>query len=492
MKISPRIFIPTLIVLEAISCCALKASAQSSFYVSTTGSDSTGNGSITRPWATISYASTKATPGTTIHVAAGTYTGTINTRASGTASAYVTYVADSADFSHPVNCAQVAANHGDLSTCAKIAGGAGEAWVNYGNYVTIQGFDISGQGMNGIYTEGAATKIIGNHVHDVLTSTCNSNGGSGINLNGTNAQVIGNYVHNVGPYPSSCGYVQGIYFLQAGGLAWNNISFNNSGFGIQLWHEPSHIVLANNTIFNNATGGIVLGTDDANFTVDYVTVSNNIVYNNAGWGISEQGASSSSTGIHNVYTNNLVYQNISGSYSLQNGLTPYNTINSNPQFIDYTGNESGDYQLQLSSPAIKTGTNNGAPSYDFNNSSRAQGSIDSGAYQHSSVAASTATASLNPLALAFPGTTVGKTSTVAYATLYNKSNSVLTINGNFSISGPFAFGGLGTCSRTIPAGSSCSISVVFKPTAAGTATGIVTVSDSAGTQTVHLSGTGLP
>src|SRR5207245_6531220 len=64
------------------------------YYVSTTGSDSSGNGSSSSPWATIAYASTKVGPGASVHVAPGTYSGQFNTDASGTSSACITYDSD--------------------------------------------------------------------------------------------------------------------------------------------------------------------------------------------------------------------------------------------------------------------------------------------------------------------------------------------------------------------------------------------------------------
>lgn len=359
------------------------AGTGTNYYVSTTGNDSTGDGTITKPWATIATASTHVKPGATVHVAAGLYTGSFDTYAAGTATSYITYEADTANFSAPVPCAQVAADQGNLTTCVRLVGvDDTDTWDNYGDYVAIEGFDISGPGMNGVYTQGNATLISGNHVHNVLPNTCNNDGGSGINLNGTNAEVVGNYVHNIGPFPSACGWVQGIYFLQAGGYAYNNITFANSGYGIQLWHYPENIAVFNNTVFNNASGGIVLGTDD-DFTVDYISVANNIVVNNGGPGISEQGASNSSTGTHNTYLNNLLESNSGGAFALQNGLSAKGTVTASPQFVDYTGTTTGNYHLLSTSPALNAGTSSGAPSTDFDGNPRPKtGSVDIGAYQH--------------------------------------------------------------------------------------------------------------
>jgi len=369
-----------LAAIALVSGCVQRAFA-TEYFVSTTGNDRSGTGTSDNPWATIAHASSYAGPGTTIYVAAGVYIGSFDTYASGTPSAYITYEATTANFGASVNCAQVAANQGDLGQCVRLIGTYSDTWDNYGDYVSIQGFDVTGPGTNGLYTQGNATAITGNHIHDMLTDTCSSEGGSGINLNGTNAEVIANYVHNIGPFPSACDWMQGIYFLQAGGYAENNISFANAGFGIQLWHWPVNIQLVNNTIFNNASGGIVLGTDD-DFTVDYIQVSNNVVVNNGGIGIQEQGQSWSSTGIHNVYSNNLVEGNSQGAYSLQNGLSYTSSVWINPAFVNYTGNSGGDYHLQWGSPAINAASGSQAPPTDFDGNARPQnGSYDIGAYQ---------------------------------------------------------------------------------------------------------------
>jgi hypothetical protein len=462
----------------------------SSYYVSTGGSDSSGNGSKTSPWSTIAYASTRVKPGSVVYVAAGVYDGSFITSVSGTSSAYITYQGATADFGSSVNCAQIAANHGDLSTCPQLVGADNTTtWENDGDYVAIQGFDVTGPGINGIYTQGNATQISGNHVHNILTDTCNDTGGSGINLNGTNAEVTGNYVHNIGPYPIACGYVQGIYFLTSGGYAKNNISFNNSGFGIQLWHQPENIQLINNTIFNNASGGIVLGTDNTDVTVDYITVRNNIVVNNGGVGIQEQGASSSSTGIHNVYTNNLLDGNASGEISLQNGLEALSSILQVPMFVNETGTSTGNYHLQSASPAIRTATSTDSPTTDFDGNARPQsGAYDIGAYEY----VPSATASLSSTSLSFPSTGVGEKSDIKYVTLTNTGSGALAFASDFAISGPFAFGGTGTCALTVASNASCTISVVFEPKASGAATGAVTLTDNAASksQKIALSGTG--
>lgn len=354
------------------------------YFVSTAGSNRNGNGTKSNPWATIAFASTRIGPGDTVHVAAGVYTGSFSTSASGSSSAPVTYEADTADFSAAVNCARVAADHGNLSTCAQLLPGSSSTWANSGDYVVIKGFDVTGPNAccGAITSSGIATQFLDNDVHNTQNSNgCPSMGGEGIGVDGPDEIVDGNYVHDNGP-SGACGYIHGIYVSEdtgtaSGAVVENNISFNNSGWGIQLWHSARNEILVNNTIFNNRTGGIVVG---ASSTTDTGTVvNNNIVFNNPGTdgGICEEG----NTGT-NTYTDNLVYQNTPTNLCLQNGDTATGTVSANPQFINYTGDTTGDYHLQSTSPAINAGTTQDAPATDFDGNTRPQGSgYDVGAYE---------------------------------------------------------------------------------------------------------------
>jgi hypothetical protein len=97
---------------------------------------------------------------------------------------------------------------------------------------------------------------------------------------------------------------------------------------------------------------------------------------------------------------------------------------------------------------------------------------------------------LAPASVTFPGTTVGTTSLPKTFTLTNKQNVTLTsivisTTGDFSVSST-------TCGASLAAKTNCKINVVFTPTAIGTRTGKLSVSDSANNspQTSNLTGTG--
>jgi parallel beta-helix repeat protein len=358
----------------------VRMSYASNFYVSTTGNDVTGNGSLTNPWATIAHADRSGVlrPGDTVHVAPGKYTGSFQTYTSGTAAAPITYISD-------------------IKWGATLVGTSGSTWGNRANYIRIINFEVVGSdhGENGVYTEGSNTFIMGNKVHGVLPSTCNSEGGAGINLNGPKAQVIANLIYNNGPIP--CNFVHGIYFNQPGGVATANIAFKNGGHGIQLWGCASNELIYNNSLFNNYTGAIVVGADCANpknQINDYTVVDNNICVNDTR-GIMEEGEYSISghtvpaTGPHNVYHDNLVYGNSIAEISVQTGMAS-GTINADPHFVNYTGDLTGNYHLSPGSPAIHAGVSGDITlggrvdfkAYSFDGRMGLQGCcFDLGAYQ---------------------------------------------------------------------------------------------------------------
>jgi hypothetical protein len=102
----------------------------------------------------------------------------------------------------------------------------------------------------------------------------------------------------------------------------------------------------------------------------------------------------------------------------------------------------------------------------------------------------TVVVALTPTNLTFSGTQVGTTSAAQTVTLANQGNSSLSI-GSIAITGNYAQ--TNNCPGTVAASASCTLSITFTPTASGTRTGILTITDNAagGQQTVALTGTGL-
>jgi hypothetical protein len=98
-----------------------------------------------------------------------------------------------------------------------------------------------------------------------------------------------------------------------------------------------------------------------------------------------------------------------------------------------------------------------------------------------------ATDTLSATSLTFPATTVGKLSAAQTVSLTNSGGVPLT-SISTAVSGPFTV--TNNCTANLAAASSCAISVSFQPTADGTQTGTLTVTDILQVQTVALSGTG--
>jgi len=101
------------------------------------------------------------------------------------------------------------------------------------------------------------------------------------------------------------------------------------------------------------------------------------------------------------------------------------------------------------------------------------------------------TLSLSPASLSFGSQAVGTTSSARTVTLTNSGTSTVSINSNgITTSGDYAE--TSECGTTLAAGAQCTILVSFAPTAAGTRTGTLSISDNApgSPQTATLSGTG--
>ena len=110
-------------------------------------------------------------------------------------------------------------------------------------------------------------------------------------------------------------------------------------------------------------------------------------------------------------------------------------------------------------------------------------------------AAATPTVTLSPASLAFASTTVGTATAAKLVTLKDTSTVSTTIK-SIAFTGTNASSFLksaSTCGSTLAAGASCTISVEFKPVAAGSLTASLSITDTAtgSPQVVKLTGTGV-
>lgn len=363
--------------LIAASSWAPQTAAALDLYVSPTGDDDN-PGTSAAPFKTILAASRVAIPGTTVRVIPGIYAGGFTTMANGRASNPIHYV------SQPSWAARIVPAEDSPHDMA---------WENRGAHVVIDGFDVDGSEYRsgkpwrfGIYTAGSHSVIENNRVrHIAWNAPCGGRGGAGIAgdsyYGGTDIDLVANIVHHVGP--ASCRYIHGIY-QTAPGKVVNNLVYRIAGWGIHLWHDANHVTVANNTIFNSAGGGLLVGGGDFVNTAgpaDYIVVVNNIVFDNNA-GIFEAGR----TGSHNVFRNNLSSRN-EVDWRLRTSEADPAAITVDPGFVNYAPTGGGDYHLAAGSPAIDAGTPFEAPSSDLDGVSRPQGSgYDIGAYECVAVA----------------------------------------------------------------------------------------------------------
>jgi hypothetical protein len=97
---------------------------------------------------------------------------------------------------------------------------------------------------------------------------------------------------------------------------------------------------------------------------------------------------------------------------------------------------------------------------------------------------------VTPASLAFGVVQVGTSSTAQAVTVTNNGGTLPVSSIGFSGIGASKFSQTNTCGNSIPAGGSCTINVVFRPTAAGGTTATLSVTGSGVTKTATVTGTG--
>jgi hypothetical protein len=101
-----------------------------------------------------------------------------------------------------------------------------------------------------------------------------------------------------------------------------------------------------------------------------------------------------------------------------------------------------------------------------------------------------AAVTLTPPSLAFGEELIGQTAPAQDVVIANSGSVPATLT-QIAVSGDFSIpAATNTCGTSIAADSSCTVGITFSPAASGSRAGALTVTDSAGTQTAILSGTG--
>jgi hypothetical protein len=131
-----------------------------------------------------------------------------------------------------------------------------------------------------------------------------------------------------------------------------------------------------------------------------------------------------------------------------------------------------------------------APNLDFFNTARKPGPVDAGAVEFAAGGAA-AVLSVTGGPLSFGNVPTGTTSAAQTLTLHNTGTAAGT-GIAVAVTAPFSRAG-GTCGVALPGGGTCTITVVFSPTAVGAATGTATITANVAVagSPVTLSGTGV-
>ncbi|HUS60181.1 MAG TPA: right-handed parallel beta-helix repeat-containing protein, partial [Nevskiaceae bacterium] len=222
---------------------------------------------------------------------------------------------------------------------------------------------------NGEANSGGGVYVLGTSVAirqcQVISNTARD-GGGGINLLYATATIDANFIFSNSVEARGGG---GMVIDRSLVTATNNvIAFNKGelpyrGDGIYVWGNTARAQIVNNTILSNSGEAIeaMAGAE--------VWLRNNIITGNQG-GLFNFLEEATFFSDYNLFWNN--------GWMDYSGVTPGpRDISADPLLVDP---ENGDYHLQVSSPCIDAGTNDGALSTDFDGDPRPDGCwVDIGA-----------------------------------------------------------------------------------------------------------------
>jgi hypothetical protein len=453
----------------------------SSFYVSTTGSD-TGSGSSSSPFLSLQHAADVVKAGDTVLVEKGSYAGFVmgwDTPTAGTASAPITFKADPAapagsvvitsrnnktpigiDIEPGCNYVTISgftitsdgsmtkagikvtgANDSVLNNTVTKAAGIGGIFTNNANNVLIQGNDVSGVSGSGstghgIYISGTTTGVVvrNNKIHNNAYIGLHVNGDSGSGGLGllTNALIEGNQIYNNGQNGINADGLQS-------SVIRNNLIYGYQGYGIVLYQIDASAggknnVIADNTIVSTVTGaGAALRFENGSTGN---TVLDNILL--GGGGITYRISSDSLPGLvsdYNVVGSLFQSEDTGATQTLakwlsQGGQDAHSFTAAAAQM--FVAPSSGNYHPLSTSPTIDRGTAKDTPATDLDGKPRPSGAgYDIGAYEFQSGTTHTTppTVTGRTPAPGAVGIAVGSSATATFSESIQPSTVSFTLTG---------------------------------------------------------------
>jgi uncharacterized protein (TIGR03437 family) len=369
-----------------VACVSLASGYGSTYYVSTSGSDSN-RGTSDQPFRTIQSAVNLAMAGDIIIVRDGTYghgsithiggdeTGAMYPQTairnkSGTAGAYITIKAEN-KWGATLDCEYVSDASPGCDSVFKLT---------HSSYIVIQDFVITRAYWVGIYSAEQSSNIIvrGNrfeYIGNRITTTPIGIGGVFCGDGDHDWTFEGNVFHDIGRTGGGAfSHDQALYVFGQNHTIVNNIFHGPiTGWGVQTARGFSGLI-ANNTFafeMRNNGGHIMLWDINAD-----VIIRNNIFYSPTGnYAINSYDLTVSGTC---SIDHNMVYGGVIGAPA---GCAIVDNLSADPGFVNAAA-VPYDFRLKAGSPAIGAGVDMPAAGVDFNGSRRAPGAYDLGAYQY--------------------------------------------------------------------------------------------------------------
>ncbi len=348
-----RIFIALLIMFCLTAGSGVASAA--TYYISTTGNDQTGNGSINSPFKTFEQGASVLRPGDTLYARGGTYQRTTDrwNPPSGTSWNNAVTIA-----AYPGEEVIVTPNRNTVFAFA----------ATDIQYVIMDGLIMDAQGKSTVINMQPQNHHI-RFSNGEMRNSSNSLMQSG---KASHLQILNMKIHG-----SKEDY--GIYHNGNFGLIEGNDFYDNGGYGLHLWSSTGTVndnIIINNRFHNNGwverpgsgglRGGMITGGGNARNQIINNVFSNNPrglivmkgngpdtkVYNNTFYGNSRTGllVNDPKTDVRN----NLSYNNGEGNPIVSGATASNNLFGTDPKFTNASG---GDFSLQAGSPAIGAGVN---------------------------------------------------------------------------------------------------------------------------------------